>query len=353
MESTFLDQPIEVLTEDGNDGQGGTSSLAKPRSYQRRYKNHRFNRQIRSQITLLHKLDNWHGLLLVLEDWLAIVIAISFSMWAWQNLPVVPALFVYLLAVAIIGAKQRGLRVINHTATHKALAKNKYLNYFLATVPAAWLVLESFSGYDNSHNSVSNGHHPNLGTKLDVDHMAVVRQGLYGEGRTAETVRRYLWSIPLKTLGYIMFLLKNRIWNSQEVKLERIVRLIYLAVLTTGFLYAGWGQQLSLYWIVPLLTTAIWVGAFIQLAEHYPLMEMDYEVDIYVSRNRLLNPVWNFLIGAHLEGYHQIHHLFPGLPFWRMKEAHRVLMEDEVYASLNQEKGMRALLKQIISPAKS
>jgi hypothetical protein len=35
------------------------------------------------------------------------------------------------------------------------------------------------------------------------------------------------------------------------------------------------------------------------------------------------------------------------MPLWRMKEAHKILLEDEVYASLNQEKGFRALLKQM------
>lgn len=304
--------------------------------------------EIKREIAVLHRLDNWHGILQVMEDWLLIFGSIFLSLSTWHYLPSAIAWMVYFLAILIIGGRMRGLRVNNHQGTHHALAKNKHLNYLLAAPLGSWLVLESFSGYDDTHNSKNHGHHHQLGTEKDVDHRAVVAQGLYDVSCTNNTVKRFLLTLPLQTLSYLRFLIQNRIWNPQENPVERIARLTMLTVILSSIVALGWGQELVLYWFIPLLTTANWLGSVIQLAEHYPLMKMDYPLDIYYSRNRLLNPLWNIIIGVHSDGYHQIHHLYPCLPFWNMKKAHHILLQDELYASLNQEKGIVAMFKQVI-----
>lgn len=37
----------------------------------------------------------------------------------------------------------------------------------------------------------------------------------------------------------------------------------------------------------------------------------------------------------HGDNYHLTHHLFAGIPFWNLKKAHDVLMDDERYAAAN------------------
>lgn len=313
----------------------------KPKFYSR----HHFSSAIKRQITELHKLDNWHGIAQILEDWFWIGISISCSIMLWHILNSVLAFLFYCCTVIVIGARQRGLRVNNHQATHKALAKNKLLNFFLGTVCASWLALESFTGYNDSHNSRANGHHVNLGTAHDVDHMAVVKTGLYKSGVTKDDVHHYLLSIPLQTPKYLKFLLFNRILNPHENLWERAIRLVYFIAIASVLIYFGYGIEFALYWLIPLLTTANWIGSFIQLAEHYPLIATAEQVDIYLSRNRILSPVLNFFVGTHQEGYHLIHHLYPKLPFWNMKKAHQILMADPVYASIHKERGLNNLMK--------
>ncbi|MGB7441847.1 MAG: fatty acid desaturase [Coleofasciculaceae cyanobacterium] len=318
---------------------------AKDNEIKRPYERYEFSREIRSKLAPCFQIDNWHCFLQVGEDWLAIALACGCSIWAWQNLAFFLALPIYLIAVTIIGARQRGLRVNNHQATHKALAKNKVLNYIMGSFLSGYLALESFSGYNASHSA----HHRYTGDgQRDSDLIDIIKHGLYGEERTAR-VKRYLVQIPLHIPRYIQYLLQNRIWNIEEDKQERLVKLTYLAVLSAIILYCGWGVELLIYWIVPLLTTANWFGTFIELSEHYPMMQTAPKVDIYMSRNRLLSPFLNFFMGTHQENMHLVHHLFAGIPMWRLTEAHHILMEDSTYATLNQEKGLGNLVKQIVT----
>jgi fatty acid desaturase len=304
------------------------------------YTRHPFPLKIKRSITALHELDNWHGILQVTEDWLLILAATAISLSAWQFLPRWAAIPVYLAAIVLIGARQRGLRVNNHQATHNALAKHPQLNYLLATIFGAWLVLESFSGFDDTHNSREHGHHPNLGTAKDIDHMSVVGNGLYD----AVSVEHYLWSLPLHTPNYLKFLFSHRIFNPRENPQERVTRLFYFGSIAFLFIYAGFGTEFLLYWLVPLFTTANWIGSFIQVAEHYPLMMASEPVDIYLSRNRILSPFWNIFVSTHQEGYHLIHHLYPKLPMWNMSKAHQILMSDPAYAAIHPNTGMNALM---------
>ncbi|NET34164.1 MAG: fatty acid desaturase family protein [Cyanothece sp. SIO1E1] len=312
------------------------------------YNRHRFSSSIKKDIRQLHKLDNWHGIISIAEDWALIAGAIAVSSKAWNILPSVCAVCIYTLSVVIIGARQRGLRVLNHQATHNALAKNSKLNWLLGTVFASWLVLESFSGFNDSHNSKANGHHLNLGTTKDVDHMAVVQTGLYSADVKPKDVFTYFATLPLQTPKYLTFLLRNRIFNPREDTKERVTRFTYFVVLAVCLIYSGYGLEFLMYWLLPLFTTANWIGSFIQIAEHYPLIQTSDPLDILLSRNRILSPIWNFLVGTHQEGYHLVHHLYPKMPLWNMHKAHRILSQDPSYALVHQETGMSFLLKSLV-----
>jgi fatty acid desaturase len=304
---------------------------------------------LRQQIKPLHQLNNWRGLVQVAEDWGWIATSIVISQVAWAYCPFWLAFSIYLSTIILIGARQRGLRVTNHQATHHALLKNRHLSYWVSALFCAWPTLESYSGYDDTHNSKAHGHHYNLGTDRDVDHQAVVAQGLYGEQRQGFQFKLYLLALPLKTPAYWLFLLKSRVFNPHEKPQERWMRFAFWLFVIVGCSFFRTWHILGLYWFVPLLSTANWVGAIIQLAEHYPLMEMGHTSELYVSRNRIMHPFWNIFLSTHQEGYHLVHHIFPGLPFWNLKAAHQILMQDPRYAELHQTEGIANLFNQLDS----
>jgi fatty acid desaturase len=58
----------------------------------------------------------------------------------------------------------------------------------------------------------------------------------------------------------------------------------------------------------------------------------NYRKDIHMSRNRVLySKIGNFFLNIHNEGFHLVHHLYPNMPSWNLKKAHKILMEDNEY----------------------
>jgi fatty acid desaturase len=100
-----------------------------------------------------------------------------------------------------------------------------------------------------------------------------------------------------------------------------------------GSLLVGW-KFFFAYWLIPYLTAFQMITWFIELSEHYPLVK-DADIDLYATRNRLSYPLEAFFTSMDGENFHLIHHLFPGVPFWKMKMAHEILLQDFEYARIN------------------
>ena len=314
---------------------------------QYRYKRYRFDRKILRQLRSCYILDNWHGFCEVFEDWFIILCSISLSLWVWRNCSIVFGVSCYVLVVIVIGSRQHGIADLLHQASHGTLARSKYLNFILGTVLSGYLVFQSFTGYKASH--ISN-HHPKLGNpELDPDYRGLIDNHIYGENLNNGAIVSYVKCLLSfgKTLNYLAYLARYRMLNPDEKRFESLIRFLYLLVMLGLSIWFNCWQLVIVYWLVPLITTSSWVGSLVELFEHYPFMETVPKVDIYMSRNRFLPPIVNFFLGKHWDGYHLVHHLFPGIPSWKYKEAHQILLQDEVYANSQTSKGFWALWQEL------
>jgi fatty acid desaturase len=263
--TTSIQSACLEVVEDYPDGKRG------------RFERYSFNPEIRKELRRCFELDNWHGLLELLEDWIIIAAVTLISELALNHWHLFAGVVVYFSAILIIGSRMRALADLLHQSAHRTLAKNKVLNFALGTFPSGYLVLQSFTGYYFSHIK---RHHNYLGDPaLDPDYIGLQENGLYGQGLFAANVRCYLIRIfhPVTTLSYLRYLLQHRILNRQETYQERLIRIFYLISLLYVLLGLGWGKLVLFYWIIPFVTTANWIGAFIELTEHYPLMEIGNE----------------------------------------------------------------------------
>lgn len=315
----------------------------------REYERHRFSPDLVKRLQPFYKVDNWHGLVEVLEDWGIVSGSIFISLWIWRNCDISLGILGYLISLIIIGSRQHAIADLLHQASHRTLAKNQRLNYILGTFCSGYLVFQSFTGYQGSHIYK---HHPHLGNKdLDPDYKGLVENNLYGSGLNSKQVIRYLQTLyyPTNTLMYLKYLAQYKMFNNDEKAIESLIRLTYLSALITLSVWLNFWHLVIFYWFIPLITTASWTGSFVELAEHYPLMETAPKVDIYLTRNRICNPFINFFVGKHWDGYHLVHHLFPKIPSWNYEKSHQILMEDPFYLSVNQDTGFSSVLRGMIS----
>lgn len=314
---------------------------------------HRFSPELRRDVQALCILDNWHGPLEIMEHWSFVVVSAWASMWAWRSLPPLVAMPVYLLAIFIIGGRQRALAGVLHQACHGTLMAHRRLGRILAAGLAGFPVLQSVSGYSASHVRAHHGHFGD--PQQDPDFQFFLRAGLYAGagpagGLAPARFRRHCRAIvsPGSTWRYLLFLIRHRILDPHERRTEARIRLaVYLAVATVA---AWWhlGGVLVLYWLVPLVTTHVWIGAFAELLEHYPLMQARHARDLGMSRNRDFGWAWTLVLGEKRgEGYHLVHHLFPRVPLWRLGDVHRLLHRDADYARLEVPKSPMAALRSI------
>ena len=312
---------------------------------------HKFSRDILRRVRQCQTTNNWHAPLETAEHWLFIGSSVYLSLLAWQHLPLFLGLVVYLFAVFLIGGRQRALAGILHQAVHGSAMRRFQWGRVLGTLFSGYTVFQSFSGYHASH---VRAHHRRLANALeDPDYRQYQRYGLCGSGLTRSSLNHYLRSIIgfRSTISYIAYLLRDRILCRDEAPAERTVRLAVLAILLAVFIGLGWTGFLVAYWLVPLVTTQVWIGALAELCEHYPMIETAERTDLTVSRNRDCGRLSDLLLGeAPYEGYHLVHHLFPRVPLWRLKEVHAILLEDPAYAALSHPTGWSEVMQDLFAP---
>ncbi len=284
---------------------------------------HRFDPELVKRVRGLYALDNYHGILALLSDYVVIAASIYACIaFGWIAYP---------FAVIVIGSRQRALATITHEASHGTLTKNHRLNNFLGSYMSGYLIGMLFDAYKQSHVQ---SHHAQFGSEHDdADYRYMLDMGVYEQC----SQRKYNWNILVKPLfllnvpKYLGFLVRDRLLaiSSEEGAREGIRLLLFWAVLLTVIIQSGFFMEFVLYWLVPFLTAFQVLGWYIELSEHAPMMNT--KLDIHMSRNRNSHWLERALTGLHGESYHLAHHLWARVPFWKMGELNAILREDPAY----------------------
>lgn len=285
-------------------------------------KHKKFDIQILREIKILYRYDNWHAVIALLLDYLVITIAIYLSECSFAFLPI---------SILLIGSRQRALATILHEASHSALTKNKKLGKILGTYCSGYLIFQSWNSYYLSHVKQ---HHPKLGSEIDPDYLYYKESKIFEKHSKLAFFYHFLIShfLFLKTLSSLKYLIYNRLLKTNFFELLKIIVMHLTLALTLSYCI-GW-YAYFLYWLLPYITTFQMITWFIELAEHYPMIA-SAEQNIMASRNRFSHPIEHFFTGMHSENYHLIHHLFPAIPFWNLKKAHKILLQDKDYSEIN------------------
>jgi fatty acid desaturase len=296
-------------------------------SVRAKHQRYKFSLKIRKQLKLLTKLDNWHGLLALLEDYTIILSSILVTCY-WSS-------WFYPFALLMIGSRQRALATLLHESAHGMLARNGFLNWMLGTFLSGYLIFQQMAAYKKSHCF---NHHRYLGhPELDPDFKFYLAEGLYESIDRSSFLLKYIVQplFLLRVPVYLVYLIQHRLFAKDNDRRESLVLLSYWSAIVGFSIWLGFWDELILFWLVPYFTTFQVLGWFIELSEHYPLLG-NSTIDLYLSRNRFSPWYEAFFTSMHNENFHLAHHLFPKVPFWNQPKAHEVLINDYNYRLHNE-----------------
>ena len=210
-----------------------------------------------------------------------------------------------------------------HDAVHNAVCpRNRALNNLVGTLSSApflglfrlfKVIHLMHHRYTNDHDSAPNG------SSLDPDNWA-------GEG--AE------WQLPLRWATvffyYIAYMFRLATWQQQAEagggaggrRQRREYMRVYITstlVLRVALSAAAWalGSGLFKFWVAPLFVATSYLMFVFDYLPHRPHL-VPYKEDKYLSTSVVSSVFDGFLTPFLLsQNYHNIHHLYPFLPFYR------------------------------------
>lgn len=287
-----------------------------------------FSKEITQEIRKLHRRDHWHGWLALGSDWGQILLTIFVLVSLPPSIPFAVTVVLYALGIVVIASRQRALEHLLHEASHGNLLKNPFLNRWATLLFIAYPNFHSFQEYRESHLL----HHRDLGKDHDPDLVAYRKLKV---DQLPVSLRRFFWYYVVWNGLRIPFLqlpdLLRRVFGLfQESWRERIVRIFYLIGAVIALVWTGWLIPFLLFWMLPRAGVLPILRYFGEMSKHASLIHN--QTVMTMTRNRFPHPIEKYLMSAHNDNYHLVHHLFPNIPFYHLSQAHKILMHDERYA---------------------
>ncbi|MCP5082897.1 MAG: fatty acid desaturase family protein [Alphaproteobacteria bacterium] len=288
------------------------------------------------QLQIVRKRSNWRATALVLHAWGVIFAAMALFAW-WPNL------FTFLLAAAIIGARQLGLSILMHDGAHDLLLTNKTWNMRLSQWFCAFPTFTDTVAYRHYHLK----HHAHAQQKDDPDLVLsapfpVTRKSLYRKifrdlsGRTGLQQRTAqlanAWGTGPMSLG---------------ARIRKIARdlggpLAANAILFAGLALAGHWYLYPALWLVPLLTVYQMVLRIRNIAEH--AMVPDDNDPFGNARTTLASPLERAFLAPYWVNYHVEHHLLMWVPCYNLPKFHTFLQRGPLASRVEIKKGYLTVL---------
>ena len=302
-------------------------------------------REMLAEIRKLCSPDNRTNWLVLCREYLVLAILVGTCCAAyhcivgsgrspWRMLPI------YAMTVLFIGGwTQNRLAVLIHESSHYMLFKNRLLNELAANLLVAFPLFAVMGNYRAVHWA----HHRNVN---DPEHDPDLQRLMQHQPRDFPIGKwRFLWEYvlvqlsPHKALSYLRGRARyaavpvsgrgaaeNFKWLSPRT--SRALRLSYLAVLVGVLTWFGWWPQYLLLWIVPMFTVYPAVLFLREIAHHG-----NYPDNGDFTNSRVYEGKWleREMFFPFSEQNHVLHHMFPAIPWHKLRAAHGVMMRYRPY----------------------
>lgn len=235
------------------------------------------------------------------------------------------SVFFALIAIPILGSRQRALSNLIHDASHFNLSANRSWNDRMTNLFVAFPMLESVEAYRKSHVK----HHAGL--------------GIIGHDPDLESHRRYGYDDhnpptgnPLSTFLKLIFnraaffdsargsFVALRPSEKRAVIAWWIAMAVGLAVISPTLA----AQMIALWWI-SRCTAYHFIRLFAEFLDHTGLRPGS----VLGFTRTVAGGAWpiRVVLHPHADNYHLVHHLLPQIPHYHLAEAHQVLLKSQTY----------------------
>lgn len=266
-----------------------------------------------------HRTRPWLTVLTALSDH-AILLALAAASYAvyWKAGALVAVLLYPLAAIGCLRAL-RGLENLVHEGSHFNWSRSDHrLNDHLCNLLAAVPVFSDVVRYRPGHKL----HHFSFGTDEDAD---LSRYRVLG----IEEIRRsgplpFALGIARRIVAYVIGWWK--VIQTRPAVLARAVLWHALVLILPASLALGAGPALALwaaFWMVPFLLLLPWYRFVAEAAKH----QYEGQETVFDATISNIGPIHRLLLHPHNDGYHLLHHLFPGIPHHQLRRAHRGLSQ--------------------------
>jgi fatty acid desaturase len=249
-----------------------------------------------------------------LADHSAILALGALGVWAYLNLPLGLALVLYVLLSAGIARFQRGLECLVHEASHYNWLRSQHcLNDRLGN----WLVARPVFSEVNLYRKGHKPHHRLFGSEHDTD-LARYRE-LAIEDLSRSTVPYFIRGMAQRIGRYVAGWWRANRSHPRSFVLGIAWHLTFLVLPLA--LITNLREALLLwllFWLVPFTCFLPWQRFIAEAAKHQ-YRGHDNEFDSTVSN---IGVVHRWLLHPHNDGFHLVHHLFPGIPHHQLKRTH-------------------------------
>jgi fatty acid desaturase len=257
-------------------------------------------------------------------EWFLIGSAASACWFFWN-----PAL--YLITVAFIGARQHALIVLAHDAAHYRLFRHRGINDWVGEIFLAWpFVLFTMQAYRRNHFP----HHRYINTDRDPDWIRKQTPEWKFPKRAIDLAGLLL--LDAIGVGFFKFALTAaklpsppNVDDTRRHRLFSLVRILFLGVTAVLISFLHLWTQYILFWIIPYVTWMQLCFHVRSIAEHFAIHGKS---GLY-AQTRTVIPTWfdRVFVLPKNANYHLEHHLFPSVPFYRLPQLHRLLMDRPSY----------------------
>ena len=302
----------------------------------------------KAEIRALREVSDLHGAAMIASNWAIIVGSLALVAW-------VPHVLTVVLALLLIGARQLGLAIVMHEASHRTLFRSRRLNDWAGNWLAAYWVFLGVELYRPYHLQ----HHAHTGSTKDPD--LILRKGFptTGASMTRKVLRDLTGIVGIKrVIGTTVLLFKTLANRSIEdvdavtfmgTRFSRAdaARALVGFVLTQSLLFGVlWllGQPwLFAVWAGAWLTTQNLVTRIRSIGEHAMTELSD---DPFRNTRTIRTRWWEriFLAPNHV-AYHLEHHLLMTVPASNLPRLHAMLRERGLLEGAQIEDGYVALMR--------